>query len=287
MRTSLRIGNITGSLLAMLLACGLDACTTQESNPPGAGGTSGGGSGGTTTPTGAGGSSTAGTTGATGAGDGTLCPAPQQTITDFTYVASGTGGSTTEVRFGSSGSLEGGESYYPNSGTYPLTVDVTQSNYHITGTIGDYAGFNIYFDNCDHLDASAFKGIRFTISGSVPSGNAITMGIGTINDTTTAAWLAANGKTDANPNAAGRCTPSQNTNNIYYHPGCGDPTLQIPVAATPTVKDVLWTDLTGGTPDANPNPKEITSIYWYFPWSGSGAAEYAVDLTLDDLQFIP
>jgi hypothetical protein len=282
MHTSLRIGN---GLLAMVLACGLVACTTTESNPSGTGGTSGGGAGGTTTPVGSGGSGG----GATGSADGmgTLCPTATPVITNFTYVA-GTGGSTSEVRFGGTGTLQGGESFYPNSGTYPLTVDVTQSNYHITGTIGDYSGFGLYFDNCDRIDASAYKGIRFTISGSVPQGNAITFGVGTVNNTSTAAWLAANGKTGGSPNAAGKCTPSQTTNNIYYHPGCGDPTVSVPVTSTPTVKEVKWADLTGGTPDSSvTKPAELTSIYWYFPWSGSGAATYAVDFTLDDLEFIP
>ena len=282
MNTSLRIGN---GLLAMVLACGLVACTTTEANPSGSGGTSGGGAGGTT-PVGSGGSGG----GATGTGDGmgTLCPPPAQVITNFTYVASGTGGSTTEVRFGSSGTLQGGEAYYPPAGSsFPLTVDVTQSNYHITGTIGDYSGFTLYFDNCDRIDASAYKGIKFTVSGSVPQGNALTFTVGSVNNTPTAAWLAANGKTDGKPNSAGKCTPSQTTGNIYYHPGCENSTISVPVTATPTVKEVKWADLTAGTPDASPNPAELTSIAWFFPWTGSGAATYAVDFVIDDLEFIP
>jgi hypothetical protein len=279
MNTNMRIGN---TLLATLLACGFAACTTQENNG-GTGGTSGGGAGGTTTPGGSGGAGTTGTV--AGNGNGTLCPAAQQVITDFTYTATGTGGSTTEVRFGSAGTLQGGESYYPNSGTYPLTVDVTKGNFHVTGTVGDYSGFALYFDNCDHVDASAFKGIKFTVSGSVPNGNAITMGVGTINDTPTGVWmLSPGGKTTAKPTDAGRCTPTSGTQ--YYHPGCVDPTTQIPIAASPVTQSVLWASLTAGTPDASPNPAEITSIYWYFPWSGTGAP-YALDFTLDDLQFIP
>jgi len=38
MNTSLRIGNISGYLMAMLLAGGLVACTTQEATPDGTGG---------------------------------------------------------------------------------------------------------------------------------------------------------------------------------------------------------------------------------------------------------
>jgi hypothetical protein len=265
----------------MLCVCGLVACTTQEAKQGGTGGSVGGGTGGT--------GPVAGTTGST-TGDGTLCPPPQQVITDFTYTPSDAGTtSTSEVRFGSSGVLQGGESYYPNASSgssYPLTSDVTKNNWHLSGTVGDYSGFALYFDNCDHLDAKAYKGISFAISGSVPHGNAITMGMGTINDTPTGTWmLSPGGKTTAKPTDAGKCTPTSGTQ--YYHPGCGDPTTQIPVTATTATQSVLWGSLTGGTPDASPNPSEITSIYWYFPWTGTGDTPYAVDLVIDDLKFIP
>ena len=280
--TTRRMGNITGSLVALLCAGGLVACTTTEADDNGTGG-SGGNGGGTTVPTGSGGSTTP-TGGATG-GEGTLCPPPQQVITDFTYASLDAGVSTSEVRFGSSGSLQGGQSYYPNSGTYPLTVDVTQSNYHITGTVGDYSGFALYFDNCDHLDASQFKGIKFKIWGSVPQGNSITMGVGTIDNTPTGTWMSnPGGDATAKPTDSGRCTPT--SGNQYYHPGCEDPTIQIAVTADPTEQQVLWTDLLGGLPRSSPNPAEITSIYWFFPWS-EGGTPYAIDFAIDDLEFIP
>jgi hypothetical protein len=283
MSTSLRIGNIPGSLVAMLLACGLVACTSQEAPAGGTGGSSAGGSAGSTTTTGNGGSGGGNTGTSTSAGsDGTLCPTPSQVITDFTYTPSDAGVSTSEVRFGSSGTLQGGESFYPST----LTSDVTQGTWHLSGTISDYSGFALYFDLCDHLDAKAFKGISFKISGSVPQGNAITMGVGTIADTPTGAWmLSPGGKTTAKATDAGRCTPTSGTQ--YYHPGCGDPTTQIPVTSSPVVQSVTWATLTGGTPVASPNPAEITSIYWFFPWTGTGATPYTFDLVIDDLQFIP
>ena len=286
MNTNLRMGNRSWSLLAMLcIVCGLAACTTSESNSPGTGGTSGGGSGGTTTAPGGSGGTTGSTTGL-----GTLCPPPQQVITDFTYTPSDASTDTTAVRFGSAGALQGGESFYPGAGTtYPLTSSVTQNNWHISGTVGDYSGFALYFDNgssaCDRVDASAFKGISFTISGSVPHGSAITMGVGTVKDTPSGAWmLNPGGKTTAKPTDVGSCTPT--SGNQYYHPGCGDPTTQIPIIATPTPQSVTWADLTGGTPAANPDPSGITSIYWFFPWTGSTDTTYAVDIVLDDLKFM-
>jgi len=276
----------------MLCVCGLVACTTQEAKQGGTGGSGGGGTGGTTTPGGTGGTGpVAGTTGSSD-GNGTLCPLPtDKLITDFTYTPSDAGTtSTTEVRFGGSGALQGGESYYPIAGSWPLTSDVTKNNWHLSGTLGDYSGFALYFDNCDHLDASKYKGISFTISGSVPQGNAITMGVGTINDTPTGTWmLSPGGKTTAKPTDAGKCTPTSGTQ--YYHPGCGDPTTQIPVTATPATQSVLWASLTGGTPDSSVTSSEITSIYWFFPPpAGAGTTTpttYVVDIVLDDLSFIP
>jgi hypothetical protein len=74
--------------------------------------------------------------------------------------------------------------------------------------------------------------------------------------------------------------------NQYYHPGCADPLVPIPVTASPTVRNALWSDFTGGAPEASVTPSEIVSIYWYFPWS-SGGTPYVLDLVIDDLRFIP
>jgi hypothetical protein len=275
MSTILRIENISRSLLAMLcLGGGLVACTTQAASPGGTGGS-----------TGAGGASTTGL--------GALCPPPQQVITNFTYTPSDAGtADTTAVRFGSSGTLQGGESFYPGAGaTFPLTSDVTQNNWHITGTVGDYSGFALYFDSgstpCDRIDAKQFKGISFAISGSVPHGNAITFGVGTVADTPSGTWMHdLGGKTTAKATDVGSCTPSPGGTQ-YYHPGCGDPTAQISVTAAPVVQNVTWADLTGGTPASSPDPSGITSIYWFLPWTGSTDTSYAVDITIDNLAFIP
>ena len=284
MNTILRFENISRSLLVLCLTGGLVACTTQAASP--------GGTGGSTSPAGTGGGGSAGSTGAE-TGLGTLCPPPQQIITSFTYTPSDAGTTdTTAVRFGSAGTLQGGESFYPGAGsTFPLTSNVTQNNWHISGTVGDYSGFALYFDSgsspCDRVDASAFKGISVTISGSVPRGNAITFGVGTVKDTPSGTWMMGpGGKTTAKATDVGSCTPTSGNQN--YHPGCGDPTAQIPVTTgSPVSQTVTWADLTGGTPVASPDPSGITSIYWFFPWTGSTDTSYDVDITIDDLAFIP
>ena len=64
-------------------------------------------------------------------------------------------------------------------------------------------------------------------------------------------------------------------------------------AATPTTITVKWSDLAGGKPMASPDPAKITFISWVIPTpAGVGSATatvttYDIDLTIDDLQFVP
>lgn len=275
MKTMTRTGN---TLLAALLACGLVGCGSSETNN-GTGG-SGGGAGGTTTPSGgSGGSSSTGTAST----DGKLCPAPQALITDFTYTP---GSDTTQVHFGNSTTLSGGEYVYggePAPGP-PLVSDMSNSNWHITGSVGTYSGFGLYFDSCSRIDASAFKGISFKVSSAVIS-DGITFGVDTLDNTITADWINSHGDSSTGP---GRCTPPADpTLNQYTQSTCTNATASIPVTATPIVQQVLWGDFTRGKPDANiEKPAEIVGIHWNFPWTGAGTP-YTVDLTLDDLSFIP
>jgi hypothetical protein len=283
MNRNLRIGT---TLLAALLASGLVACTSSETSAGGTGGTVAppDGTGGTVGPSGTGGAGpVAGTTGSTQT-DGIAClPIGGALISDFTYAPlDGGTPSPTQVRFGSSGTAEGGTAVWTNSTTFPLNSDVTQGSWHISGTIDNYAGFNLYFDNCNHIDAKAYKGIQFKISGSL-GGGALRMGMGTLNDAVAASWLIGKGDTSAKPTDAGRCVPKSGTNK-YDQSDCKDPEAAIPVTPTPTPVVLAWTDLTGGKPVPNVEPADIISIYWYFVWT---SASYPVDIALDDLSFIP
>jgi hypothetical protein len=255
--------------------------------PSGAGGAPSGAGG---APSGAGGapSGAGGSTGFTG-NDGVACPVlTNALITDFTYTPVD-GGATDFVHFGDSSTLAGTESVYPASGNYPVTSDVTQSNWHLSGTLGDYSGFRLNIDNCSRIDASAYSGIQFTISGSVPQGNIVTLGMGTLKNTIASDWLIANADTGAKPSDPGRCVPTSGTSR-YNQPTCADAKKDISVTATPTVVKVLWNDFTGGKPEPNVTPADITSIYWYFPNpTGVGTTSvvpYSVDIVIDDLQFI-
>jgi hypothetical protein len=213
--------------------------------------------------------------------DGTLCPPPAGALlTDFTYAAVD-GGTTSAsgIRFGSYGALSGGTYVYPSS----LVSDVSQSHWHISGTVGDYSGFGLYFDGCNRIDASAYKGISFTISGTVGPTNQVTLNVGTLNDSIAAGWINTHG---GDTNDPGRCIPTSGTGQ-YSQEGCADPTKTVAVTATPTVVSVLWGDFAGGKPDPSvATPSEITHISWSLPWNAGGAS-YPVDIVIDDLSFIP
>jgi hypothetical protein len=289
--------NQVGNLLAILFAgFGLVACTTQAASPSGTGGSGGTGTtgaGGTST-TGAGGSSTTGAGGGAFASSlGTACAAPDPTgvITNFTYNPDG--GATDQVPWGTFGTtLSGGESIYANSGA-TLTSNVTAGDWHLTGNIANYAGFNIYYLTnanplvpCNKFDASAFKGIQFTIWGST-AGNPIAMGVTTLDDAVAYGWLDSKDAGSPAMPTPGTCVPSSG-NGQYYHPGCADPSYAISVTGTqsaPQTVSIPWASFTGGLPTAGVTPTGIISIYWNFGWMPPTTA-YDVDIHIDNLAFI-
>ncbi len=186
------------------------------------------------------------------------------------------------MQFGGNGALSGGGSVWGG-----LTSEIVDGAWHISGTVNDYAGFDLYLDDCAVINASAYKGISFSLSGSAANrATPIALGISTTDTTPSPAWLIAQGDTMAKPTDPGTCTPIAG-NSRYYHPGCSDPTKSIAVPTAPTTINVLWTDMTGGEPDASPNPAHITAIYFNLEWMGAASTPYSADLTLDDLAFIP
>jgi hypothetical protein len=247
---------------------------------------------------GAAGSGTAGTGTGGGSGGGGLNPGEPDAkaclpvvtdlITDFAPVE----GKTTDLTFGDfTNNFSGGTFYYP-SGTqmYALTSDVTGGNWNISGDIGDYSGFGLYLADCTKVDASAYKGLEFTISGTLEMTSSVTLSVGTAKNDIPSAWLnthkADPTAMDAPPNF-GSCIPASS----QYDGTCGAPSFVVPVTSTPVTHQVMWAQLTGGKPSASVNPAEITSISFVLPPpTGAGTAAptlYAADVTLDDVKFIP
>jgi hypothetical protein len=284
------------------------ACTTQEAPAGGTGGktTTGGTGGKIVTTTGTGGGAGSYTT-----NDGVLCPLPMQAlITDFTVVPPDAGAPDPDagtadggaadaapvamntVHFGGGLTLGGSEFVYPTAGNWPVTSDVSGGNWHMTAAngIGDYSGFGLYFDNCSHVDASAYSGISFTISGSVlPPGGIVTMNVATLDDQIAASWLLTHGGTPAATDP-GRCIPTSATaTNQYNQSECASPAFVVNITATPTKVTIPWASFTTGKP-MGVLPGNITGISWFFPPpTGAGTTTptpYPVDITIDDLSFI-
>jgi hypothetical protein len=264
----------------------------------GAGATGGAPASGGTTNTGGlastGGLSNTGGTSAGGTGGGALptataCPKPTTPlITDFAYAPTDAATPPTEGTFGDFKTTFSGSTYiYPDAAevpqpTFPLTSNITASNWHISGTVGTYSGFGLYWNACALLDASAFRGISMTISGTIPAPNTLNMVVGTVADTISTSWYA---KYDMPPITAtfGNCIPPGSN---QFDGSCTSPSRAIPVTATPTTVILSWADLTGGKPQASITPSQLTSISFHFSYSPTSAS-YPVDITIDDLSFVP
>jgi hypothetical protein len=189
--------------------------------------------------------------------------------------------------------------------------DFTLLNWHITGNIfGQQDFFGLYW-NCSGapsggctMDASAYAGIQFTIMGNVGPSRTITFTMGRAEDDT------------PSENAmCGTCVVPADA--ATHEDACHGPrkVLTLPAnATTPMTVALRWADLVGGSPKSSIDPHQLTGILWYFtnapPADGgtadagagdagdaagdaaseggsTGAPSYAVDLTIDDIKFIP
>ncbi len=200
-------------------------------------------------------------------------------LMDFTYDPDADPApSTTDGAFGDySTTFSGGTFVYPAT----LVSDVTGGNWHLTGDLADYSGFALFHD-CTKIDASAYQGIRFTISGNTAD-TPVRLNVGTAANTITTAWMSEHGTPpDTTPNF-GRCTPM--TDN-QYDGTCSGLYYDFTVTEDATVVDVLWSDLTGGSPETAVDPAEITFIGWNFGWTTT-SGDFSVDIVVDDVGFIP
>lgn len=220
---------------------------------------------------------------------------PAALISDFSIAA----GATTPVVFGTWGqSISGGVYTYPGAapacGTgivsaYPLAQTVTGGNWNIQGTVGTYSGGGLWW-GCNTstaaaagacaIDASAYTGISFTISGSIGPVSNGTGTVGLAMTVSTPSTLAPKLDSAGNPKNCGTCTSAT----------CGS-SVAVPVTATATTVTLTWAQLGVTTPNA------ITGISFSFtdPFSINGgytttpytATPYPVDITIDDIQFTP
>lgn len=218
---------------------------------------------------------------ASGHPDAVACPDPASDfVIDFTYDAS-TATSDADGTFGDYTTTFSGGTFIYGDG---LTSDVTGSDWHLSGSVADYSGFALFFSvptgGCTLVDASAFSGIELTISGDT-GGTPIQINVGTAGNTISTAWFVANGGDDTPTH--GRCEPAAS----QYDGTCSSGMASIDVTDTPTTVQIAWDDLTGEAPAGSFDPSEITFIGWNFAWAGDAGVPYDVDVTIDDITFIP
>jgi hypothetical protein len=258
------------------------------------------------TPNATGGGDTGGTNGTTGGSTGTggtggvdCHPAPTlkctgtappaAVISNFTTPDGGTAsvfGAWGQVVFGGlyvyPANPKAGDPCAGAAPQFPLTSDTSGGNWHITGQVGTYSGAGLWWE-CDTaattpanrctIDASAYTGISFTISGNAgpavgdAGGGGITVSVGTPSNT-------------ANPDNNGQATCGTCTGT------CSATAVQVPVTATPTTVTLTWAQLGVTTPNALTGFGIALTVPPNMDWTtGISSSPYAVDITIDDLQF--
>jgi hypothetical protein len=279
------------ALLCAVAASFAFGCVSSSDNKGGGtgGSPSAGGTAGAVNPGSGGSSSTTGDAGALPLA--TACAAlTKPLITDFTFAGIDAGIVPTQATFGDfTTTWSGGTYIYPDGAAvpapaFPLTSDITGSNWHITGTVGTYSGLGLYWNACALVNASMYSGISLTISGSIPAPNTLTMSVNTAADTISTDWYAKNTVAPATYSPTfGTCSPKSN----QYDGTCKAPSAIIPVTAVATTVTIPWANLTGGLPQGTVAPDKLTGITFFFTWAASGVAPYPVDIKIDDLSFMP
>jgi hypothetical protein len=273
--------------LVGLLGLGLVSLgCSSKSNDTGTGGTNG--SGGSSAKGGSGGSSGTGGAGGNGGAAAILgCPASDPPA-------------TAEIANFASGSLQdgglqvmGGVFTYgdtppPNYSVTPGSVEVID-NVVVSGS-NHYQGFGIYFNGnsagTDCIDASAYTGIQFDISGSLV-GDLCTVQF-SINDSEHGDST----RPDTSKSTDGSFVP--NDPKASGPAGAYAPQLQIGpmiMSSTTTIKVPFAPGTgapTGGMPTSAIDPKRIEGVQWQLttPLMGDGAAsECDMDITITNVKF--
>ncbi len=210
-------------------------------------------------------------------------------ITDFSMV-NGDGGPGSSVNFGSYSAtpgLFGGGSYaYPTigpgtdspanpaAGNYCTTLGSQNSfvatatpgtGLVLSGTVATFTGVGLFLYQC--IDASAYHGIQFTISGDVGnegldagSPDQITFSLSMPSDS-----------------SQGTCTLGSS---------CGSPSYVVTVPAQPTTIQIPFQMLTGGAPLFALDPSQISGVQWSLPWPCTqNPSVYTTQITITDVAF--
>jgi hypothetical protein len=171
----------------------------------------------------------------------------------------------------------------PPEPTYPLFEDYSADNWHVTGTVGTFSGFGVWWVvqtgpsngfptyGTGMINASAYGGIQFDISGNPGPLGAITLAVFSANQQSHS--------TDPSRPNCGMCDPDA---------GLCDVVTTSSVAGftgSPRTVQIRWADLASPRGQAL-DPAKLVSISWNFPWI-QGGTPYQADVTIDNLQFLP
>jgi|SRR5579871_1258949 len=173
---------------------------------------------------------------------------------------------------GSVGAIEVGGTVYAYGGSatpqYSFrggALEIVESASSTSAT--QYVGVGITFADC--VDASAFRGVRFSIAGSV-SGCAMnftaTISEDTYNDGTT------------NSDPQGAC--------ILGLLDCYSPLVDVTgLTSAPQTISFAWPAFMYGMPDQTIDPATITGVAWSFAIAAGPSGTCAADVSIDDVSF--
>jgi hypothetical protein len=154
-----------------------------------------------------------------------------------------------------------------------IKIDYSAKNMHITGKVGTYTGFGIWFgpvmgQTIPCIDGSAYKGVSFEMSDAKGTVESINFQIQTHGTA----------PVDAK-NMRGGCVW---TTSMYTE--CLFPTASVSVPASGGAIETTWDKFMGGKPLPTVDPKGLDGLQWQFPWTEGGEA-YEVDVTVSNVKF--
>jgi hypothetical protein len=141
-----------------------------------------------------------------------------------------------------------------------LHEDLTGSNWHITGGVGQSATAFVLKFVC-LINAAAYDGVEFTIKGSAGTPSTLAVQLGFAGDETGSYTTP----------GLGLCSA-----------GCQAPSASIAVTSTVTKVQLPWSRFTGGRPMPGVDPTQLALLLFAFT---SKATPYPVDVTVDDVHF--
>lgn len=215
-------------------------------------------------------------------------------ITDFSEV-NGDGGPGSTANFGTFGTstsvIAGGTYSFPNmgpgtdsiadpsAGSYCTTLGSQNSfvatatagtGLVLSGTVATYSGVGLYIYAC--VDASAYHGIEFTVSGDVGNEDA---GNGSPDQMTFSVSMPLDSAVSTG--GPGSCTLGSS---------CAAPSYTFTVPAQPTAIQVPFGLLTGGVPIYALDSSQITGMVWSLPWPCTTSPNvYTTQVTISDVAF--